>query len=266
MCVHRPLNGNLEIPFRFVAQFDDSQALAGGGLAEGDAPDNSSSHGGSIGDAIRPLAESGFTGVLRGTADGTPIGEVWLAGGRLYLATTPTSDDLAGVIFGADTGTLPEVQEMLAETSGDVTATLAERRPNSVPALGRLLHEHNLTALFEMMVAGPASYNSEPQVMHPLGPRFAESVDDLLGQAERRLLIWRDIAERIPTTSARFKLSPDLPPGVEERVFNADEWRYLALIGSGRSVTELINETGERAFRIMTSLYRLLLEGIITDA
>ncbi len=221
---------------------------------------------GAIGDALRPLAAKGFTGVLRATRSGEVVGEAWLAGGRLYLATTPSSDDLAGVAFGADVGTLGELQAMLSDPTNDATAALADRYPAAVPTLGRLLHEHNLTALFEMMVAGSSSFTTEPLTLHPIGPRFAESVDDLLGQAERRLMIWRDIASRIPATSIRFKLAPALPQGVEERVFNADEWRYLALIGGGRSVAELIDDTGERAFRIMTSLYRLLLEGVITDA
>ncbi|MEZ5228956.1 MAG: hypothetical protein R2710_20520 [Acidimicrobiales bacterium] len=171
---------------------------------------------------MRPLASAGFTGVVRVARDGEPIGEAWLAGGRLYLATTATSDDLAGVVFGADVGSLADVQALLADDAGDTTATLSEQYPASIPALGRLLHEHNLTALFEMMVAGPNSFDDDAQQMHPIGPRFAESVDDLLGQAERRLLIWRDIATRIPSTSNRFRLAPELPPGVDERVFNAD--------------------------------------------
>lgn len=241
-----------------MAAFDDDSELL---------PKTSPGGGsGVIGDALRPLAAEGFTGVLHATQNGEAIGEAWLAGGRLYLATTPTSDDLAGVVFGADVGTLGEVQSILADEHGDATAALAERHPAAIPALGRLLHEHNLTALFEMMVAGSSTFTTDAHVLHPIGPRFAESVDDLLGQAERRLLIWRDIATRIPSTSNRFRLAPELPAGVEERVFNADEWRYLALIGGGRSVAELIDDTGERAFRIMTSLYRLLLEGVITDA
>ncbi len=244
-----------------MAEFDNDNDLAGGAPRIGETVSE-----GPIGDALRPLAAEGFTGVLRVSRSGEAVGDVWLAGGRLYLATTPASDDLAGVVFGADVGSLAEVQAILGNSSGDATAELSERYPASIPALGRLLHEHNLTALFEMMVAGSSSFATEQQQLHPIGPRFAESVEDLLGQAERRLMIWRDIATRIPSTSNRFRLAPELPEGVEERVFNNDEWRYLALIGGGRSVAELIDDTGERAFRIMTSLYRLLLEGVITDA
>lgn len=220
-----------------------------------------------ISDALPKLAATGFTGVVRAQVpSGERAGDVWLAGGRLYLAETPSGDDLASVVFGADTGTLEEITAFLADSTGDATAAMAERRPDSIPALARLLHEHNLTAMFELMVSGAETFVIESHLMHPLGPRFAETVEDLLSQADRRLMIWRDIAERIPSTSNRFRLSPELPDGVEERVFDADEWRYLALIGGGRSVAELIDDTGERAFRIMTSLYRLLLEGVITDA
>ncbi len=246
-----------------MAEFDDNGTAESTPVGHTLAPDAGASA--TVDDALRPLAAAGFTGVLNATNDQGEVGQVWLAGGRLYLATTPTSDDLASVIFGADVGTLDEVQALLAVANGDATASLAEMHPASIPAAARLLHEHNLTALFEMMVSGICAIETEQHRMHPVGPRFAEAVDDLLAQADRRLLIWRDIAARIPTTSARFKLSPELPAGVEERVFNVDEWRYLALIGGGRSVSELIDATGERAFRIMTSLYRLLLEGVITD-
>ena len=45
----------------------------------------------------------------------------------------------------------------------------------------------------------------------------------------------------------------------------ADEWRYLSLLDSHRSVADVITETGESAFRVCTSLYRLLLEGLIEE-
>ncbi len=211
---------------------------------------------------LRGLAQQGFTGVMRVNDDG----EVWLAGGRIYLAVTSTSDDLASVVFGADVGTLADVQELLGRPGIDVTETLVESRPDSIPALGRLLHEHNLTGLFEMMVAGAGRFTTESLALHPLGSRFAESVDDLLGQAERRLGIWREIAGRIPSTGSRFAMADRLPDGVDERVVSADEWRYLALVATGASVGDLIAATGESAFRVMTSLYRLLLEGVVVDA
>ncbi len=222
----------------------------------------------SIASVLRELASKGFTGALAVDSDdgSTHLGDLWLAGGRLYLAITPMGDDLADVVFGANVGSLAEVRSALDEPNTDLTARISEELPDAVPILGRLLHEHNLTGLFEIMVSGPASFTTEPGTMHTLGPRFAESVDDLLNQAERRLSIWKEIAARIPSTSSRFRLAPELPDLVDERVVTADEWRYLALIGTGSSVGELIDATGESAFRIMTSLYRLILEGVVVDA
>ncbi len=222
----------------------------------------------SIASVLRELAAKGFTGAVAVDAEdgSTHLGDLWLAGGRLYLTLTPNGDDLADVVFGANVGTLAEVRAALEDPSVDLTARISEDLPESVSILGRLLHEHNLTGLFEIMVSGSATFATEPGAMHALGPRFAESVDDLLNQAERRLSIWKEIAARIPSTQSRFRLAPELPESVEERVVTADEWRYLALIGTGSSVGDLIDATGEGAFRIMTSLYRLILEDVVVDA
>lgn len=213
-------------------------------------------------EVLRALAGQGFTGVVRFP----DAGAVWLAGGRIYLVEASGSDDLHAVIFGADVGNLADIEALLGEPNADVTAILAERFPASVPALGRLLHEHNLAGLFEVMVTAPAGHDTEVGVIHALGPRFAESVEDLVGQAERRLAIWREIAAGIPSTASRFRMAPELAGEGTERVVTADEWRYLALLGTGAPVSKLIDQGGESAFRVMTSLYRMLLEGMIAPA
>ncbi len=191
--------------------------------------------------------------------------EIWLHEGAVYLARTPSSADVSSVLFGVGTATEASIIELLGQPDGNAAATLVGDDPEAAATLDRLLHEYNLSALFEMVVPTDATFNFEAGTRHPIGPRFAESVADLIEQANRRLEIWTQIAARIPSTSAVFSLQPALPDGAEERIVTGDEWRYLSLLDGHTSVADVINQTGESAFRVCSSLYRLLLEGLIAE-
>ncbi|MFT7598166.1 MAG: hypothetical protein ACI8TP_001087 [Acidimicrobiales bacterium] len=210
---------------------------------------------------LEQLATGQRSGVLR--IDGG--GELWLDAGRIYLAATASSPDIASVLFGAGISSLEAIEQLLSPPNSDVAGQLADSDSSGAAVLGRLLHEHNLTGLFELLVPVAGAYAFEDGPTHALGTRFAEPVGELRAQAERRLDIWRQIAARIPNTSISFKLSPALPEGGDERLVTADEWRYLSLLDGRRSVADVINSTGESAFRVCSSLYRLLLEGLVEE-
>ncbi|MGH1503565.1 MAG: DUF4388 domain-containing protein [Acidimicrobiales bacterium] len=213
----------------------------------------------SLPDVLRALEAEQATGVLQiGQAS-----EVWLEAGKVYLAHTPSSPPLDAVLFGADAATADEITAALA--AGTAAATLAAADDGAAPTYERLLHEYNLNALFEMIVPSDTEYSFVAGDVHALGGRFAEPVEELVAQADRRLDIWRQIAARIPNTSMVFHLAPNLPDEEDERVVTADEWRYLSLLDGHRSVAEVIGATGESAFRVCSSLYRMLLEGLIAE-
>jgi hypothetical protein len=210
---------------------------------------------------LQDLAIQGDSGVLRISGQG----RIWFRDGRIYLVETEHGSGPAEVLFGAGVGSLDELSERLAMPGASVAAELAESHPGSGPVVGRLLHEHNLNGLFELLVPGEMTCTFDDGIAHGLGPAFSEDTLDLIGQAKRRLDIWRQIAGRIPSTAACFRLSPVLPDGGEERLITADEWRYLSLLDGHRSVADVITETGESAFRVCSALYRLLLEGMIEE-
>lgn len=235
-----------EIPFAAVASDDELR----GTLGERPLPE-----------LLEQLGQAGLTGTVR-------IGEgsaVHLDGGRIYLATTPSSTDVANVLFGAGTATLDEIRALLAAPAGDAAGALADQHPDAAGTLDRLLHEYNLSALFEMIVPSDAGFEIVEGDRHPVGSRFSEAASELVAQADRRLTIWKQIAVRIPSTAATFALAEALPDGDDERLVTADEWRYLSLLDGHRSVADVINATGESAFRVCSSLYRLLLEGLVRE-
>ena len=211
---------------------------------------------------LTTAATEGVTGTL--IVDGK--GEVWFDRGRVYLASTPTGPDLSTVLadpFIGGEGTPPPNIATLGQQSLD---DLVAERPDAEEGLRRLLHEHNLNALFELLVVTDAPYRFAPAAAHPIGPRFAEDTVELTTKARQRLEIWRRIAVKIPNTSAVFTLSPSLPTEVGERVVTADEWRFLSRLDGTNTVADIINQTGESAFRVCSALYRLLLEELIEEA
>lgn len=225
--------------------------------------------GTSLRDALEQLAADEATGVLR-VGDSS---EVWLSQGRVYFAATPTSNDLALVLVASGLVEEAEAHALLAQAkasgSYDVASQLAALGKATVSAgteevvLKRLLHEHNLSVFFELVV--PADWSFEfVEEQHELGSYFSEPVDLLLEQAEHRLEIWTKIASRIPSTALVFQMVPELPI-VTEVVISPDQWRYLALLDGRSSVAQLIGATGESAFRVCSALYRLLLEGLVQE-
>lgn len=224
-------------------------------------------------DALRGnLAEDPLDTVLASLADTRRAGvlrigsssEIWLDEGMIYLVMTPSAADPAALLFGGGEGSIAEISSLLAKQD-DVAGKLADRNPDAARSLERLVHEHNLNLLFELLVPSDASHRFDEGEHHPLGSRFKEPTKKLVDQAKRRLELWSHIASRIPSTAAIFRLSALLPDQAEERIITADEWRYLSLLDGRRSVSDVITTTQGSAFRVCSALYRLLLEGLIEE-
>jgi len=213
---------------------------------------------------LQSLANRRRTGALT-LEDGS---EIWFSDGQIYLATSAKGSPISAVLFGADAGSMRDIESMFAsdDDEGTVIDQLLVSRPQAEGAVRRLLNEYNLNALFEMLVPSDSTFSFESDRRHKLGDRFAHDTATLLSQAEQRLDIWRKIAERIPSTNAIFRLASSLPDSNFERLVTGDEWRYLALINGRNTVADIITDTGESAFRVCSTLYRMLLEKLIDES
>jgi hypothetical protein len=212
---------------------------------------------------MRSLESRKRSGALS-LADGS---EIWFSEGRVYLATTREGSPLSAVLYGADVGTLEDIEAMFAGTGSDesVLDQVLDDRPDRETRIRRLLHEYNLNTLFELLVPSDAEFSFESGRRHRLGDRLAVDTGTLLAQAEHRIEIWRMIAGRIPSTNTRFRMAATMGDGRFERIVTADEWQYLACLDGHTSVAEVITSSGESAFRVCSTLYRLLLEGLIDE-
>ncbi len=212
---------------------------------------------------LASLAQHSRTGVLR-VGNTTPSSDIWLSEGRLYYIEKPGGNEPVAVLFGGGLGSIEEIEGLLQR--GDAAAGLAAGGDDDTSALGRLLHEHNLNLLFELLVPSQATFSFEPDLVHPVGDHFGEDISELVHQAKRRLEIWAEIASSIPNTGAIFTLSNQLPDGADERLVTADEWRYLSLLDGRRTVADVISSTQMSAFRVVSALYRMLLEGLVEES
>ena len=212
---------------------------------------------------LASLAQHERTGVLRVATSRSPS-SIWLDQGLIYYVEKPGGTEAVAVLFGGGAGTIDEIERHLEQ--GNAAAGLAAVGGDHSDALSRLLHEHNLNLLFELLVPSDAEFSFEPDVTHPVGPHFAEDANQLVEQAKRRLEIWAEIAASIPNTGAVFTLAQQLPDGADERVITADEWRYLSLLDGHRTVADVISITGMSAFRVVSALYRMLLEGLVEES
>lgn len=213
-----------------------------------------------MGDVLLRLSEARVTGALR-IRNG---GAVWLSEGRIYLAQSAQGPRIADVLFGANVGTLADINSALnGAGAGSALDSLLSRHPDRAPVLERSIHEANLTAMFELLVPSSEQYSFDDGATHRLGATFSEPAAGLVDQAQRRLEIWKQIAQRIPNTGVKFGLNSDLPG--DEQVISNDEWRYLAMLDGRNSVADVISSTGDSAFRVCSGLYRLLLEDLIHE-
>ena len=211
---------------------------------------------------LRTLETGRRTGVLHieGGSD------VWFSNGRTYLVTSPSGAPIASVLFGAGAGTAEELQALLRPgVRHSALHHILVDRPGIEKTLRVLLHEYILNGLFELLVPSRRRFTFDPGRCHPLGNELAQETSALLEQAQQRLDVWRRIAARIPSTSARFAMVTELPDQGGQRRVSVDDWRYLALANGTRTVADLIEDLGETPFRVCSVLYRLLLEGLIVE-
>jgi hypothetical protein len=209
---------------------------------------------------LRRLADDAFTGLVRvGEA-----GELWLADGGLYLAGSRTTPPPFDVLLAAEVVSWEELETLCADADRDgppVLGRLLASHPEAEARLRRVLHEHLLAALFELLIPSDEPVRIEAGATHVVGAALAEPVPVLLATAAERVEVWRGIARRIPTTALRF--GPKAAPEGDGRTVSADEWAVLALLDGRRTVADVIAASGLSAFRVCSMLYRLSLDEVV---
>jgi hypothetical protein len=212
---------------------------------------------------LNRIGSDRLTGVLKLESNG----EVWFNDGSIYLAKSAGSGSLRSVLFNLDSLSQESIEDIFAsdEAAGSVIEQAIQLEPKGARYLKRLLHEYNLNALFELLILTESNFEFETNRLHKLGTNYASDSASLVSQADQRIEVWKQIARAIPSTDAIFVLNHQLGRAKSERIISADEWQYLSRLNGSKSVAQIITETQESAFRVCSTLYKLLLEGLVTE-
>ena len=128
------------------------------------------------------------------------------------------------------------------------------------------LYESTVNTVFELLLPSTASFSFASGVDHPLGHGYHFDSGAVVNDAQRRLRIWKQIAEVIPSTSVVVELIDQLPINTELITFSREEWPVLTAVDGRRDVAAIITHTGLSAFGVCGVLHRFLTSGIATAA
>ena len=211
---------------------------------------------------IDSLAQTSRSGLLR-----IEDSEIWFYNGTIYLVRTPRSPSLSSVLFNAEVGPLNEIKDRFSSEAeeGYVLEQLIQIYPKAASQLKLLLREYNLSGLFELLVPTDGNFVIEPDREHKLGHMLAVDAIEIIAQSKQRIAIWKKIANAIPSVGSIFVMNDSLPNGNVERVVSSEEWRYLSKINGVNSVADVVDKTNDSPFRVTSTLYRLMLEGLIVQ-
>jgi hypothetical protein len=151
-----------------------------------------------------------------------------------------------------DTFSLPDVLRLLATTSktgrlridgdrgqgsvwltdGDVVDADAERAVDGTPTD---------EVLFELLRFGSGSFAFDADATAPASGS-TEEVEDLLRRANSLLSEWSELETVVPSLAHQVSLATDL--SADEVTIDADRWRSVVAVASGRTVGELATSLG----------------------
>jgi hypothetical protein len=151
-----------------------------------------------------------------------------------------------------DTFSLPDVLRLLATTAktghlridgdrgqgsvwldeGSVVGAAADRAMNGTPTD---------EVVFELLRfdTGAFAFDADDKAPHPGRP---EGVEDVLRRATSLLREWTELEAVVPSPAHHVTLAPDL--SADEVTIDADRWRSVVAIASGRTIGELAKELG----------------------
>jgi Domain of unknown function (DUF4388) len=166
-----------------------------------------------------------------------------------------------------ETIALPDVLALLS-----VTAKTGELRLESDAGVGRIWLDAGLVAgfdvggqhsavdaLFALLRWQDGSFRFHTGT-EPLNPVEPQEVAPVMEEAEERLSQWPEISAVVPSLSSKLDLQASVH---EDVILSPDQWGLIALIGSGRSVEEVLNGRGLGEFDGCKAVKELVELGLV---
>ncbi|MCC7076694.1 MAG: DUF4388 domain-containing protein [Acidimicrobiia bacterium] len=210
-------------------------------------------------DVFQLFSFSRKSGALRLERD-EDRGAVYFHEGEVYYATTNPSEGIGKGLVNAGVIGSDDWKAVLARTRGnDVTQgkALVEQAGVDAALVEAFVRERVEDAIFKLLQWGTGDFALQEEV-HPLGPVFVFASEPLLNEGRKRLEIWNEIKDRIPSTAMGVGLRRDVGEDVESVVLDRDEWRVVATLTPGVSIEDLSAALGDTEYATCRILHRML--------
>lgn len=126
-----------------------------------------------------------------------------------------------------------------------------------------VVEDHLITALAATLIPSEAQARFVPGPADPELSRYRFRLATVLQQARERVEAWRVIADVIPTTETVLRLAPDLPATLDQVLIERADWQILSCVNGTRDVAAIVSTSGRSAFDVCSSLYRMVVLGVI---
>lgn len=221
------------------------------------------------------LDEVGFADVLRLLRASRQDGTLHLDGESSHVAVavgpevvrvaTTGLDGLRAALVGSgvvDPGAWDELIAVADESPGAALDQLTASGADPERLRARL-YDHTVNTLFELLLPSSARFEFNAGQSHPFAADPGFPFEDVLDDVRHRVEEWRSIAASIPSTSVVLRRAPRLPLSSGPITLNHEEFEILGLLDGRRDVAQLVQLMGMSAFRVMTTLHRLMNLGAV---
>lgn len=170
-----------------------------------------------------------------------------------------------------ETFSVPEVLRLLSGTAK--TGLLALQGDRGAGRVwfteGRIVAAHSEheqgdrvdAVLFDLLRYGSGSFEFDPGAAPAADTTDDVDVEEVLVEAERMLEVWREIEAVVPSLDVRVQLVDELDG--DSVTVTADQWRCLALVGSGISARRLGAHLGVGEFDACSVVRDLVEAGLV---
>jgi hypothetical protein len=226
----------------------------------------------SLADMFRLLASGSKSGVLH-VVSGDEEGRVCFKAGEVFFASSGDDDGpvgkrlvSAGVISDKQLRQARGLVKIQKKDKADrkLGQVLVDEGYVEARVLETFVRELIADALFDLMRLEEGELRFESGVQSAdLDLGLAIPVDTVLQDSEKRLETWRAVRARIPSGDTRFAMASEPGEKPADIHLKPREWMLLCFLHDGRSVNELVEETGYNDFETTETLFNMYAEGLI---